>query len=318
MDLDRFVIVMPFYEDEAATRRLIKDLAAEFGKKTYTVLVDDGSVHRPAELAWLGEHDVEGAIVTLTQNMGHQKAIAVGMSYAAEHFPDRAVVTMDSDGEDRPVSIKELLRAAESGREVAVAERRNRVETQQFKLFYAMYKQVFKLLSGRTINFGNFAWYSPLAVQRLSKMAELWIHIAATVLRSKLSVAYVPIDRGPRYDGQSKMNFVGLVLHGFRGLMVFAEDVLVRVGIFCGIVAVLAGFGVALAVFLKLIGLSSPGWFSVIVGMLLLIMFQTGILTLTSLLLTGVMKGVLSLPPDYRLFIREVHQAHPQPAKTHG
>ena len=29
------------------------------------------------------------------------------------------------------------------------------------------------------------------------------------------------------------MNFVGLALHGFKGLMVFAEDVLVRVGIAC-------------------------------------------------------------------------------------
>ena len=104
------------------------------------------------------------------------------------------------------------------------------------------------------------------------------------------------------------MNFVGLVLHGFRGLMVFAEDVLVRVGIFCGITAILAMLGITTAIFLKSIGLSTPGWFSVFIGVLLLIMFQTGILALTMLLLTGVMKGVLNVPPDYRYFVKAVAQ----------
>jgi len=309
--IDRFVVVMPVYEDASSARRLMKELAAGFGQRIYIIAVDDGSVREPVELLWMSEHDIDGMVLTLTQNMGHQKAIAIGLCYAAEHFPGQSVVTMDADGEDTPASIRHLLSEAEKDGDIVVAQRRQRAETAKFKLFYALYKQVFKLLSGRSISFGNFALYSPAAVARLSKMSELWIHIAATVLRSKLGVTYVSIDRGPRYDGQSKMNFVALVLHGFRGLMVFAEDVLVRVGIFCGIVALLAMFGVALAIFLKFIGLSTPGWFSVIVGVLLLIMFQTGILALTTLLLTGVMKGILNSPPDYRLFIKEVQAAHP-------
>ena len=43
---------------------------------------------------------------------------------------------------------------------------------------------------------------------------------AAAVLASKLRVETCSLDRGPRYAGQSKMNFVGLALHGFKGLMV--------------------------------------------------------------------------------------------------
>jgi hypothetical protein len=50
------------------------------------------------------------------------------------------------------------------------------------------------------------------------------------------------------------MNFVGLVLHAFRALMVFAEDVLVRVGLLCSFIATLSVLFAMLAVILKLIG----------------------------------------------------------------
>ena len=100
-------------------------------------------------------------------------------------------------------------------------------------------------------------------------MQELWIHVAGCVLTSKLRVAACPLDRGPRYAGQSKMNFAGLALHGFKGLMVFAEDVLVHVGIACALVAALSVLGVGAAVILKLIGFATPGWFSVSLGILL-------------------------------------------------
>jgi len=307
-----FIVVTPVYEDSLAAKQLLRELTGEFGEKIYTVVVDDGSVREPVDGSWLTEIGMQGSILTLARNVGHQKAIAIGICYAAEHFPNLPLITMDSDGEDVPASIQTLLAAMDNDADVVVAQRKNRVETRQFKFLYAVYKKLFKLLSGRTINFGNFALYSPLAVARLSKMAELWIHVAATVLSSKLRVRHVPIDRGPRYAGKSKMNLVSLVLHGFRGLMVFAEDVLVRVGICCGVVAGLAALGIATAVFLKLIGLSTPGWFSIFVGTLLLIMFQTGILALTMLLLTGVMKGVLNVPPDYRYFVKAVTPIKPR------
>ena len=66
------------------------------------------------------------------------------------------------------------------------------------------------------------------------------------------------------------MNFVGLALHGFKALMVFAEDVLVRVGIACALIAGLSVVGVLAAVLLKVMGFSTPGWFSVALGILVL------------------------------------------------
>lgn len=102
------------------------------------------------------------------------------------------------------------------------------------------------------------------------------------------------------------MNFVGLALHGFRGLMVFAEDVLVRVGIACALLAVLSVIGGIAAVVLKVLGIATPGWFSVTIGILVLVFLQTGALTLMTLMLTGIVRGGGIATMSYRDFIAAV------------
>jgi hypothetical protein len=145
------------------------------------------------------------------------------------------------------------------------------------------------------------------AVRRLVAMQELSIHVAAAVLASKLRTKIFPLDRGPRYAGQSKMNFVGLALHGFKALMVFAEDVLVRVGSACAAIAVIAVVGVTAAVILKLIGYSTSGWFSIALGILVLMFLQTGALTLITLMLTGVVRGgSVTTATDYHDFVENI------------
>ena len=102
------------------------------------------------------------------------------------------------------------------------------------------------------------------------------------------------------------MNFVGLALHGFKALMVFAEDVLVRVGVACAVIAVLSIVGGGTAILLKLIGFATPGWFSVALGILFLVFLQTGALTLMTLMLTGVVRGGSVVSVSYMEFIDSV------------
>ncbi len=239
--------------------------------------VDDGSVRQPLQVSAIEAAALEGVVIKLRRNVGHQRAIAIGLSYVAEHFDDNVIViSMDSDGEDTPESITELVGGLSSPDvDVVVATRKSRVESLKFKSFYIVYKLLFSLLSGRKISFGNFMAAKMPAVRRLSSMQELWTHVAAAVLGSKLRVQTCALDRGARYAGRSKMNFVGLALHGFRALMVFAEDVLVRVGIACTLVAGLSVVGGVVALLLKTMGFATPGWFSLAFGILLLVFLQT-------------------------------------------
>ena len=87
--------------------------------------------------------------------------------------------------------------------------------------------------------------------------------------------------------------------------MVFAEDILVRVGVTCVAIAVLSLLAVAATLILKLFDFTTPGWFSVALGLLVLILFQTGALTLITLMLTGLVKGIHP-PINYREFVADV------------
>jgi glycosyltransferase involved in cell wall biosynthesis len=308
------VIVTPVFEDLEACGRLFKELTRELGHSVYVVVVDDGSVRQPLTIASLQDTGIAGAVLKLRRNVGHQRAIAIGLSYAAESLlPDQKVVIMDSDGEDLPSTIPALLSQLDNPLiDVVVAQRKSRVETFRFKAFYQIYKRFFSLMTGRPISFGNFMALKPAAVQRLVAMQELPIHVAAAVLASKLRTGICPLHRGPRYAGHSKMNFVGLALHGFKALMVFAEDVLVRVGIFSAVIALAAVGGSALAIALKLSGVSTPGWFSIALGVLLLIFLQTGALALMTLMLTGMMRsGSVVTAVAHREFIADVIETTP-------
>jgi len=308
MSVEDLIIVTPIYEDVAASSRLFKELSISFDGNVFIVAVDDGSVKEPVSVESMRSVGLNGVVIKLKRNVGHQRAISIGLSYVAEHISGKQrVVIMDSDGEDTPESIKTLLKPLESDDiDVVVAQRKSRVESLKFKAFYVVYKQVFNLLAGRKISFGNFMALKPNAVQRLVAMQELGTHVAGTVLSSKLRIEPMLLDRGARYAGKSKMNFVGLVLHGFKGLMIFAEDVLVRVGIASAIVAGLALLGGVSAIILKVLGFATPGWFSVALGILLLVFLQTGTMTLMMLMLTGVVKGNSSVPVDYKVFVDDI------------
>lgn len=310
-----FVVVTPVFEDAEASTRLFEELSTAFGDMVHVVAVDDGSVRQPVDVRKMSACGLAGTVIRLRRNVGHQRAIAVGLNYVAEHMPAARVVVMDSDGEDLPASIPELLMGLEAPDvDLVVAQRKTRVESWRFKAFYEVYKRLFKLLTGRNISFGNFMALKPAAVKRLAAMQELWTHVASCVLSSRLRIVTCALDRGPRYAGKSKMNFVGLALHGFRGVMVFAEDVLVRVGIASALVGALAIVGGLVAIALKLSGFATPGWFSVALGILLLVFLQTGSLALISLMLTGVNKSGAPAQAAYGLLVDAIDQSDAAPA----
>ena len=72
----------------------------------------------------------------LNCNIGHQRALAVGLSELAERQGDHALVVMDADGEDDPNDVPRLLKAYETGdRQLVLAQRISRSEGSLFTYF---------------------------------------------------------------------------------------------------------------------------------------------------------------------------------------
>jgi glycosyltransferase involved in cell wall biosynthesis len=294
--MKRIIILMPVYEDRDSAAQLCKELVKHLGNELYIVAVDDGSVNTPMLADIISGAGAKGEVIYLKRNLGHQRALATGLTHIANTQEYDAVVVMDSDGEDRPETITPLIETLENEKvDAVVAWRRSRIESIRFKLFYVVYRYLFRLLTGKQIQFGNFIALSKMAVKRITAMQELWLHFAASLMVSRVRLGRVPTDRGKRYHGTSQMNFVSLALHGLRSVMVFAEDVLVRVGIVCTALAFFSLLALASAVILKLIGFATPGWFSTASGILILILLQTGTLTLVTLMIAGILRGK---PPE--------------------
>jgi len=279
----RVTVVMPVYNDWESFFRLVPQLDAAFADVDVPisiVAVDDGSeasnylefAHR-LQLSRIGEITA----LHLVCNVGHQRAIAIGLADVARRRECDLVLVMDSDGEDRPEDARVLVEAALGEREAAffVGQRRKRSESVAFKVSYQLYKRVFRLLTGKTIDFGNFSAATIDGITKLVYSPHCWNHFAAAVLRSGIPVRRIRTDRGDRLGGRSSMNFTALILLGLSAMSVYSEIVLVRVlvaALGCSLVAFVAFVGVVLIRIFS--NLAIPGWTSTVGGLLILLLFQ--------------------------------------------
>src|SRR5690242_7582085 len=110
-------IVTPVLDDWLSLVALVSEISHQFtgsGVTFQIYAVDDGSL-APFDLDSLTLPSdscvVSIEIIRLVANLGHQRAIAIGLCAIAGAGDVDRVVVMDSDGEDRPADIAALLAA---------------------------------------------------------------------------------------------------------------------------------------------------------------------------------------------------------------
>ncbi len=283
-----WAVVTPVFEDGESFAALCRDLARlDTGVSLEVLAVDDGTIGAPPAVGAIRDAGLAGRIVRLKRNSGHQTAIWVGLAVAASEPRYAGAIVMDSDGEDRPENVPQLLAAIGTDCNAVVARRGRRTESLSFRLFYRLYRRFFRLLTGREIRFGNFCALDRRALLRLTAMQETRIHLAAALIKSRLRRVEISCDRGARYDGRSRMNFYDLALHGIRAVAVFDDAVLTRMGAVCAGAAVSGVLVFLVGVALKLSGETPPGWLTFVTGFLVLVFLQTAILSLVALIMNA-------------------------------
>lgn len=230
--LARVAVVMPVLNDWRSATKLLFAVKATPGMEAYDlefVLADDGSTDEFDFRDAFRNLDASVHLLRLASNQGHQRAIALGLAYVRRSLSVESVIVMDSDGEDKPEDVPRLLSMhSEKPRHIISAVRTRRSESPIFKAFYQVYKLLFQALTGRVINFGNFSLIPAGMIGNVVTNAGVWNNFAATVLRSRVPLAQLPIERGKRYFGTSHMNFTALMLHGMGAISVFSDVVVGR------------------------------------------------------------------------------------------
>ncbi|GAB6052608.1 glycosyltransferase family 2 protein [Magnetospira thiophila] len=318
---DEIIILTAIYDDWESVLALIDSLDEVLGAaamKAKIVIVDDGSPHfaDTAAFAALNLHHIsEIRLVTLLRNMGNQRAQAIGLGYIANEMPGYLTVLMDSDFEDPPHYVPQLVaEARQLGTSIVFAERTQRSESRSFKMFYAVYKWLYKLLTGLPISIGNFSAIPARLVKRVAGISEISSHFPAGIMRARVPLATLPSSRGKRRFGQSKMAFVRLLIHGLSGLAVHADIVVVRmllgILIFGLILTLSMGGIILLRLFTDLFIL---GWTSQILTLLGSILFQllVAAILMVFLILSGRMHRMIIPIIDYAKFVMETETLYP-------
>lgn len=307
------LFVIPVFNDWASLETLLEhlDRALSCEKiRAEVLVVDDASTISPKialNLTRLTAIEKVG-VLKLKRNLGHQRAITIGLAYAHKNCSTDMVVVMDSDGEDTPEDVIRLIRTCtETGyQKIVFARRSQRSEPWLFRLFYRVYRSLYRLLTGFDIRVGNFSAIPSELLPRLVAVSEIWNHYAAGILKSKLPHVDIPTQRGHRYHGKSKMNFTALAAHGLSAISVHGEMVGVRLLIAsCGLIA-----AAALALF-TVIGirlttdLAIPGWTSFLVVALISVILQAFVISLSFIFLVLIGRNNAGFLPcrDYHYFV---------------
>jgi polyisoprenyl-phosphate glycosyltransferase len=325
----RLLVLIPIFDDWTAADLLLAEIdraldAANLHAAVW--LVDDGSIEpAPAGLATRPYQALTSiSVLALRTNLGHQRAIAIGLAAAHEQCQPSAVVVMDGDGEDGPDDIPRLVAAlrANGERKIVFAERRRRTENALFKAFYAAYRAVHLLLTGIAVRVGNFSIIPAAQLDRLVVISELWNHYAAAVLQARLPHETIPAQRRKRLSGVSHMNFTSLVLHGLRALSVYSELIGVRLLVVAMIAAAVLIGSAAMTLALGISPASAvPGWALVLSGLVALLLFQTlaSAVVFVFLVLHGRSQPLFIPLRDHAYFVRSLtplFEASTRPASS--
>jgi polyisoprenyl-phosphate glycosyltransferase len=313
-NIPQLLFVLPVFNDWASFSTLLTQLDRELreaGMRATILGVDDGSTIADD----LSLFDATAArsiehvhLLRLRRNLGHQRAIAIGLAYAQAHYSADMVVVMDCDGEDTPEETLRLIRAcmAQNNEKIVFARRTQRSESWLFQAFYLLYRKTYRLLTGSDIRVGNFSVIPFPLLQRLVAVSEIWSHYAAGVLRAKLPYVDIATRRGHRYHGKSTMNFVALVTHGLSAIAVHGEVVGARL-----LMAACLLIGLAIVGLFGIVGVrfltdwAIPGWSSYLAIALVSIILQAFIMSVAFIFLVLVGRNSTSFLPhrDYHHFV---------------
>src|SRR5260221_468163 len=316
----RLIVLLPVYDDWDSARHLVRELDRVLAGQPVMpqILFLDDCSPRPApkdlveaKLAKVARVDS----LRLRRNLGHQRAIAIGLSFIQAERPCDCVVIMDSDGEDKPEDVPRLIQRFldEEGRHLIFAKRMRRTANWRFRLCYLLYRWGHRLLTGIPVQVGNFSILPASHVETLVVVSDTWNHYAASVFKSGLAYRLLPASRGRRMAGESKMHFVALGLHGLSASSVFAEIVGARLTMAILLaVSVLMGLLITVPLIRWGTGFAMPGWALATGGLLLVMVFQMLSVALGLTLLVLFNRNNLSFLPlrDFRFFIGSLRNVY--------
>ncbi|QJP14890.1 glycosyltransferase family 2 protein [Starkeya sp. ORNL1] len=272
----RFIsIVVPVYNEsgclEALHRRLSLTLDAYPDMEREFVFVDDGSRDDSfATLAMLGAHDPAIRALRFARNFGKEAAMAAGLRAARGEI----VVLMDSDLQHPPEVIPQMIEAWRRGAQMVNAVRHSRdTDPLSRRLFSRGFYHFFRMMCDVHIpeGAGDFRLFDRRVVDAINSLPERNRFMKGITSWVGFRQEEVEFEVAERAAGVSSFSFIRLLRYAIDGLSSFSM-VPLRVWSLAGVgLAVMSAlYGIYLIGETLFLGVRTPGFASIMVGMLFL------------------------------------------------
>ena len=252
-----FTIIAPIYNEKECLHELYARVSQTMDKtneKWELILVDDGSKDGSTEIIRsLAEKDIRVKPLIFARNFGHQIAVTAGL----DHSKGNAVVIIDSDMQDPPEVILDLIKKWREGYQVVYAVREKRVGETWFKTFTAslFYRTIFRITDiDIPLDTGDFRLMDRAVVDVMNSMRERHRFLRGMSAWVGFRQIGVPYEREARYAGSTKYPFkkmLVLALNAITGFSYFPLQLATYLGFFAAGLSILA---IPIVIIMRLMG----------------------------------------------------------------
>lgn len=253
----KYSIVAPVYNEEALVAEFCQRTIAAMeplGEPFEIVLVNDGSRDRSPEIMReLHAKDYRIKVINFSKNFGHQIAITAGMDFARGD----AVAVIDSDLQDPPEVIVEMIAEWKNGYQVIYGVRGEREGETAFKLATAslFYRLIRKITSvDIPLDAGDFRLMDRRVVDAMKQMREQKRFMRGLSVWVGFKQKGLTYKRDARKAGETKYPLKKMIRFAMDGITAFSYLPLQLATYFGFITATLSFIFLIVVVVLRLTG----------------------------------------------------------------
>ena len=264
-------VVTPMHNEEGNARALYERVVAAAGDVPFElVIADDGSRDGTARiLEELAAADERVKVISLSRNFGHQAALTAGL----DHATGDVVVMLDSDLQDPPEVIPEMVQRWREGSDVVYAVRQSRAGETRFKLLTAKwFYRLFQRLSQIEVplDAGDFRLMDRRALDALLAMPERNRFLRGMTVWVGFTQTAVAYERASRSAGDTKYTLHRMLRFALDATTSFSHAPLQLATLLGFFISALALITIPLVILARLNNVFVPGISSTLVAVLLL------------------------------------------------
>jgi dolichol-phosphate mannosyltransferase len=264
-------VVTPMHNEEGNARALYERVVAALAGVPFELVVaDDGSKDSTGSiLEELAAADERVKVISLSRNFGHQAALTAGL----DHATGDVVVMMDSDLQDPPEVIPEMVQRWREGSDVVYAVRESREGETRFKLltakwFYRFFKKMAQI--DVPLDAGDFRLMARPALDAVLAMPERNRFLRGMTVWVGFTQSAVTYKRAARAAGETKYPLNKMLRFSLDATTSFSHTPLQLATLLGFAISGLSLVGIPLVIIARLNDIFVPGISSTLVAILLL------------------------------------------------